>query len=137
MTRTADIGHDDIGDADGGQRRPGRPREPGYDQTILEAVLEILFSTGARVAEVCHLLDKDVDLRRGATPVANFVSTSTAFLTIARRSSGSPSSSNAVSGVKSAHRAASMAANWARDSASASSFGTVTLRSAGTLKRGV
>jgi integrase/recombinase XerD len=29
------------------------------------AVLEILFSTGARVAEVCHLLDKDVDLRRG------------------------------------------------------------------------
>ena len=29
------------------------------------AVLEILFSTGARVAEVCHLLDQDVDLRRG------------------------------------------------------------------------
>jgi len=29
------------------------------------AVLEILFSTGARVAEVCHLQDKDVDLRRG------------------------------------------------------------------------
>jgi integrase/recombinase XerD len=33
------------------------------------AVLEILFSTGARVAEVCHLLDKDVDLRRGRVRV--------------------------------------------------------------------
>jgi integrase/recombinase XerD len=29
------------------------------------AVLETLFSTGARVAEVCHLKDEDVDLRRG------------------------------------------------------------------------
>src|SRR3954470_15822218 len=29
------------------------------------AVLEILFATGARVAEVCHLKDEDVDLRRG------------------------------------------------------------------------
>jgi integrase/recombinase XerD len=29
------------------------------------AVLETLFATGARVAEVCHLRDEDVDLRRG------------------------------------------------------------------------
>ena len=29
------------------------------------AVLETLFSTGARVAEVCNLRDEDVDLRRG------------------------------------------------------------------------
>jgi integrase/recombinase XerD len=29
------------------------------------AVLETLFGTGARVAEVCHLRDEDVDLRRG------------------------------------------------------------------------
>jgi integrase/recombinase XerD len=29
------------------------------------AVLETLFATGARIAEVCHLKDEDLDLRRG------------------------------------------------------------------------
>ncbi len=33
------------------------------------AVLEILFATGARVAEVCHLKDEDVDLRRGRVKI--------------------------------------------------------------------
>lgn len=33
------------------------------------AVLEILFSTGARVAEVCNLLDENVDLRRGRVKI--------------------------------------------------------------------
>jgi integrase/recombinase XerD len=33
------------------------------------AVLEILFATGARVAEVCHLKEEDVDLRRGRIKV--------------------------------------------------------------------
>jgi len=33
------------------------------------AVLEILFATGARVAEICNLADKDVDLRRGRVKI--------------------------------------------------------------------
>jgi integrase/recombinase XerD len=33
------------------------------------AVLEILFATGARVAEVCNLKDEDVDLRRGRVKI--------------------------------------------------------------------
>jgi integrase/recombinase XerD len=33
------------------------------------AVLETLFSTGARVAEVCNLRDEDVDLRRGRVKI--------------------------------------------------------------------
>jgi AcrR family transcriptional regulator len=46
MSRTADAERNDVGDDDGGQRRPGRPRDPGYDQTILDATLEILFDKG-------------------------------------------------------------------------------------------
>jgi AcrR family transcriptional regulator len=34
-------GSDDAAEAEG-QRRPGRPRDPGYDQAILDATLEIL-----------------------------------------------------------------------------------------------
>jgi integrase/recombinase XerD len=33
------------------------------------AVLEILFATGARVAEVCHLKDEDVDLKKGRVKI--------------------------------------------------------------------
>jgi len=33
------------------------------------AVLEVLFATGARVAEVCHLKNEDVDLRRGRVKI--------------------------------------------------------------------
>ena len=33
------------------------------------AVLEILFATGARVAEVCNLKDEDVDLRKGRVKI--------------------------------------------------------------------
>lgn len=33
------------------------------------AVLEILFATGARVAEVCNLRDEDVDLRKGRVKI--------------------------------------------------------------------
>ncbi|HTG31715.1 MAG TPA: tyrosine-type recombinase/integrase [Thermoanaerobaculia bacterium] len=33
------------------------------------AVLEILFATGARVAEVCNIRDEDVDLRRGRVKI--------------------------------------------------------------------
>ena len=33
------------------------------------AVLETLFSTGARIAEVCNLRDEDVDLRRGRVKI--------------------------------------------------------------------
>ena len=49
-------------------RKSEHPDRESYSYRALVrdlAVLEILFSTGARVAEVCHLLDKDVDLRRG------------------------------------------------------------------------
>ncbi len=46
MARTADIGRNDAGDDDRAERRPGRPRDPGYDKTILDAALEILFDKG-------------------------------------------------------------------------------------------
>jgi AcrR family transcriptional regulator len=46
MARTAEIGRNDAGDDDRGERRPGRPRDPGYDKTILDAALEILFDKG-------------------------------------------------------------------------------------------
>jgi AcrR family transcriptional regulator len=46
MSGTADTGRIDDGDDDPGQRRPGRPRDPGYDKAILDAVLEILFDKG-------------------------------------------------------------------------------------------
>ena len=46
MARTADTGRNDAGDDDRAERRPGRPRDPGYDKTILDAALEILFDKG-------------------------------------------------------------------------------------------
>jgi AcrR family transcriptional regulator len=46
MARTADVGPNDVGHDDRRERRPGRPRDPGYDKTILDAVLEILFDKG-------------------------------------------------------------------------------------------
>jgi AcrR family transcriptional regulator len=47
MTGTAETGGDDVSeDDDRGQRRPGRPRDPDYDKTILDAALEILFDKG-------------------------------------------------------------------------------------------
>ena len=39
-------GRDDAPHDEGEQRRPGRPRDPGYDKTILDATLEILFDKG-------------------------------------------------------------------------------------------
>src|ERR1700722_17936342 len=42
----ADSGRDDVPHSEGEQRRPGRPRDPGYDKTILRATLEILFDKG-------------------------------------------------------------------------------------------
>ncbi|HEX4960743.1 MAG TPA: tyrosine-type recombinase/integrase [Thermoanaerobaculia bacterium] len=50
------------------RQKSEHPDPESYDYRALVrdlAVLEVLFSTGARVAEVCHLLDQDVDLRRG------------------------------------------------------------------------
>jgi AcrR family transcriptional regulator len=44
MAGTADAERDDV--TNSGPRRPGRPREPQYDQTILDATLEILFEKG-------------------------------------------------------------------------------------------
>jgi AcrR family transcriptional regulator len=46
MARTANAGRNDLGDDDRAERRPGRPRDPGYDKTILDAALEILFEKG-------------------------------------------------------------------------------------------
>jgi AcrR family transcriptional regulator len=46
MAGTADNRGDDVDQAEGGHRRPGRPRDPGYDKTILDAALEILFEKG-------------------------------------------------------------------------------------------
>jgi integrase/recombinase XerD len=48
--------------------KQGHPDRESYAYRALVrdiAVLETLFSTGARVAEVCNLRDDDVDLRRG------------------------------------------------------------------------
>ena len=47
------------------QRHPD-PESYAYRALVRDiAVLETLFATGARVAEVCNLRDEDVDLRRG------------------------------------------------------------------------
>jgi AcrR family transcriptional regulator len=46
MAETADAEHDHVGPDHQGQRRPGRPRDPGYDKAILRATLEILFEKG-------------------------------------------------------------------------------------------
>jgi AcrR family transcriptional regulator len=43
---TADSGRAEVADEDEGKRRPGRPRDPGYDETILDATLEILQEKG-------------------------------------------------------------------------------------------
>lgn len=46
------------------------PNSYSYKALIRDiAVLETLFATGARVAEVCHLKDQDVDLRRGRVKI--------------------------------------------------------------------
>src|SRR6201986_4457724 len=46
MARAPDSDRNDVGADDAGQRRPGRPPDPGYDKAILDAVLEILFDKG-------------------------------------------------------------------------------------------
>ena len=46
MATTPDTGRNNVDDDDSGRRRPGRPRDPGYDKTILDAALEILFDKG-------------------------------------------------------------------------------------------
>jgi AcrR family transcriptional regulator len=46
MAGTADSERNDVEDGDRGGRRPGRPRDPGYDKAILDATLEILFEKG-------------------------------------------------------------------------------------------
>jgi AcrR family transcriptional regulator len=46
MATSGDSGGNGTGDDDRGERRPGRPRDPGYDKTILDAALEILFDKG-------------------------------------------------------------------------------------------
>jgi AcrR family transcriptional regulator len=45
MARTTDTEHSDVDDGDQ-RRRPGRPRDPGYDKAILDATLAILFDKG-------------------------------------------------------------------------------------------
>jgi integrase/recombinase XerD len=50
------------------RQKPEHPDPDSYTYRALIrdiAVLETLFATGARVAEVCNLKDEDVDLRRG------------------------------------------------------------------------
>jgi AcrR family transcriptional regulator len=46
MTGSADTEPADAGNGDGGPRRPGRPRDPGYDKAIVDATLEILNDRG-------------------------------------------------------------------------------------------
>jgi AcrR family transcriptional regulator len=46
MAGTADTERSDVDDGDQERRRPGRPRDPGYDKAILDATLEILFEKG-------------------------------------------------------------------------------------------
>jgi AcrR family transcriptional regulator len=46
MAETADIGRQDADGGEGHYRRPGRPRDPSYDKTILDATLEILNEKG-------------------------------------------------------------------------------------------
>jgi AcrR family transcriptional regulator len=43
---TAQSGRAEAVDEGQGKRRPGRPRDPGYDETILDATLEILQQKG-------------------------------------------------------------------------------------------
>ena len=45
MAGTADIERSDVDDGEG-RRRPGRPRDPGYDKAILDATLDMLFKKG-------------------------------------------------------------------------------------------
>lgn len=50
------------------RQRQVHPDPESYEYRALVrdiAVLETLFATGARIAEVCHLKDEDLDLRRG------------------------------------------------------------------------
>jgi AcrR family transcriptional regulator len=46
MAGTADTERGDVDDKERGHRRPGRPRDPRYDKTILDATLKILFDKG-------------------------------------------------------------------------------------------
>ncbi len=46
MARSADSRRGGVDDGDRAQRRPGRPRDPGYDKAILDATLEILVEKG-------------------------------------------------------------------------------------------
>ncbi len=46
MPRTAHIRPDDADQEEHAGRRPGRPRDPGYDKAILDAALEILMEKG-------------------------------------------------------------------------------------------
>ena len=46
MAETEDQGRSDDESGVGGHRRPGRPRDPGYDKAILDATLEILNVSG-------------------------------------------------------------------------------------------
>jgi AcrR family transcriptional regulator len=46
MARTAHARRRDAGQEEQGNRRPGRPRDPGYDKAILDAALEILMQKG-------------------------------------------------------------------------------------------
>jgi AcrR family transcriptional regulator len=46
MAQTTDTGRGGGDDGDRAHRRPGRPRDPGYDKAILDATLEILNDKG-------------------------------------------------------------------------------------------
>src|ERR1700722_2208008 len=46
MAQTNNGGRGGEDDGDGEHRRPGRPRDPGYDKVILDATLEILNDKG-------------------------------------------------------------------------------------------
>src|SRR5947209_11319405 len=46
MAQITDTGADGVDDGDRAHRRPGRPRDPGYDKAILDATLEILNEKG-------------------------------------------------------------------------------------------
>ena len=46
MAQITDTGADGVDDGDQARRRPGRPRDPGYDKAILDATLQILNEKG-------------------------------------------------------------------------------------------
>ena len=46
MAQTTDTRQGGVDDGDRAHRRPGRPRDPGYDKAILDATLEILTDKG-------------------------------------------------------------------------------------------